>query len=78
MKRTTDYPLQKVTLNLRLGDWGWLRTMHGRAGASKVIREMVKGHVERSKMAAQQARTDPQLNLPLDAILDATNGAGDE
>lgn len=76
MKRTTSFPLQKVTLNLRLGDWEWLRMMHGRAGASKVIRDMVMGHVERSKMAAQQLRTDPQLNLPLDAILDATKEAG--
>lgn len=69
-KRKAPYELQKVTLNLRLGDWEWLRSMHGREGASKVIREMVMGHVERSRAAAEQ-RFAPigQLNLPLDAVL---------
>jgi len=76
MKRTTSYPLQKVTLNLRLGDWEWLRIMHGRAGASKIIREMVIGHVERSRLLAEQARTDPQMDLPLDAIIEGVKNNG--
>ena len=62
-KRKEDYPLEKVTLNLREGDWDWLKAMHGRLGASKVIRELVIGHRKRSEeLAAQRI---PQLELDL-------------
>lgn len=72
MKRKEDYPLQKVTLNLRDGDWEWLRTMHGRLGAAKVIRELVIGHRKRAEeLAAQRAATLGQLVLP---IADLTEG----
>lgn len=68
------YELQKVTLNLRLGDWEWLRTMHGE-GAGKAIREMVIGHVNRSKAAAEQRYSSIQLSLPLDAIIEGVKDA---
>jgi len=59
--RKEEYPLQKVTLNLRDGDWNWLKEMHGQLGASKVIRELVMGHRKRSEERA--ARRHASLNL---------------
>lgn len=47
MRRKEPYPLEKVTLNLRKGDFGKLQVLHGRLGAGKVIREMVIGHINR-------------------------------
>jgi hypothetical protein len=47
MRRKEDYPLQKVTLNLRQGDFEYLRHLHGRQGAAKVIRRLVMGHIKR-------------------------------
>jgi len=57
--RKEAYPLQKVTLNLREGDWEWLRQMHGSLGAGKVIRELVMGHRARTE---NRITTQP-LNL---------------
>lgn len=70
--RKEAYPLEKVTLNLRQGDWEWLRTVHGKKGASKVIRELVKVHRERSEeLAAQRVdnSAEHQLKLPMEDIL---------
>lgn len=47
MRRKEDYELEKVTLNLRRGDFERLRGLHGRLGASKVVRELVMGHIKR-------------------------------
>lgn len=47
MRRKADYPLQKVTLNLREGDFGRMQLLHGRTGAGKVIRYLVMGHLKR-------------------------------
>ena len=47
MRRKEDYKLEKVTLNLRDGDFARLRHLHGRLGAGKVIRELVIGHIKR-------------------------------
>ena len=52
-RRKLPYDLQKVTLNLRRGDFEWLRVIHGRDGASKVIRDMVQAHVDRVRNKAQ-------------------------
>jgi hypothetical protein len=70
MKKKESYPLQKVTLNLREGDWEWLKAMHGKIGASKVIREIIIAHCERAKSAAQQSVKDIQLEFPLDSIIE--------
>jgi len=62
--RKETYPLQKVTLNLREGDWEWLRQMHGNLGAGKVIRELVMGH---------RARTENRVTTPplrIEGVLD--------
>lgn len=47
MRRKEDYVLEKVTLNLREGDFARLRALHGRLGAGKVVRELVRGHLKR-------------------------------
>jgi hypothetical protein len=54
MRRKEDYQLEKVTLNLRMGDFERLRGLHGRLGASKVIRELVVGHIKRVEETVNQ------------------------
>ena len=54
MRKKEDYDLQKVTLNLREGDWDRLRGLHGRQGASKTIRELVIGHLDRVDARIEQ------------------------
>jgi hypothetical protein len=54
MRRKENYPLQKVTLNLRAGDFERLRNLHGRLGAGKVVRELVMGHIKRVEEAVGQ------------------------
>lgn len=54
MRRKEAYPLEKVTLNLRQGDFARLQVIHGRLGAGKVIREMVIGHIKRVDEAVAQ------------------------
>jgi hypothetical protein len=64
MRRKEDYELEKVTLNLRKGDFARLRELHGRLGAGKVVRELVLGHIKRvEETVAQRAG---QLALPLE------------
>jgi hypothetical protein len=55
MRRKEDFELEKVTLNLRKGDFERLRGLHGRLGAGKVIRELVMGHIKRVETGAAQA-----------------------
>jgi len=65
MRRKETYPLQKVTLNLREGDFERLRSLHGRLGAGKVIRELVMGHLKRVDETVAQ-RAPQQIELPLE------------
>jgi hypothetical protein len=54
MRRKEDFDLEKVTLNLRKGDFERLRGLHGRWGAGKVIRELVIGHIRRVEETVNQ------------------------
>lgn len=64
MRRKETYPLEKVTLNLRQGDFERLRVLHGKLGAGKIVRELVMGHLKRvDELVAQRSG---QLNLPLE------------
>lgn len=54
MRRKEAFDLEKVTLNLRRGDFERLRGLHGRLGASKVIRELVMGHIKRVEETVNQ------------------------
>ncbi len=46
MRRKEDFPLQKVTLVLYDGDFARLRDLHPRLGASKVVRTLVRKHIQ--------------------------------
>lgn len=62
MRRRENYELEKVTLNLRKDDFARLRTLHGRLGASKVIRELVIGHLKRvDETVAQKTAPAPAV-----------------
>ena len=61
MRRKEDFELEKVTRNLRKGDFERLRGLHGRLGASKVIRELVMGHIKRVEETVNQ--NIPHLHL---------------
>ena len=64
MKRREAYPLQKVTLNLRAGDFDRLRILHGsKKGAGRVVRELVIGHLKRVDERMK-------LEVPLEARLE--------
>jgi hypothetical protein len=70
VRRKEDYNLQKVTLNLRSGDFDRLRTLHGRLGAGKVIRELVIGHIKRvDETVAQRASINELRPLKVEDIL---------
>lgn len=59
MRRKEPYPLEKVTLNLRQGDFNRLQVLHGRIGAGKFIREMVIGHIDRVNRHVEQVLPSP-------------------
>lgn len=64
MRRKEDYALEKVTLNLRKGDFVRLRDLHGRLGAGKVVRELVIGHIRRvEETVAQKPHVEAVPNL---------------
>lgn len=54
-KRKSDYPMQKVTLNLYEGDMDRLMTLYPKFGAGRIIRELVRAHLN---------KIDAQLNQP--------------
>ena len=54
MRRKEDQPMTKHSLNLLAGDFNKLRDMHGRLGAGKVIRLLVRGHISRAEERAAQ------------------------
>lgn len=68
MRRKEDYPLEKVTLNLRKGDFAKLQVMHGRLGAGKVIRELTIGHIKRveDKVEEKLGSVESPSIIPID------------
>ncbi len=62
--RQEGYPLQKVTLNLRDGDFDRLQNLHGKLGAGKVVRELVIAHLRR----VDEALAQRQLILPFEEL----------
>lgn len=63
MRRKAPYPLERVTLNLREGDFRRLQILHGRDGAGKIIRDMVIGHIARVEERVAQAAPVPGATL---------------
>lgn len=69
MRRKEAYPLEKVTLNLREGDFGRLQVLHGRLGAGKVIRELVIGHITRvERRVAEAVPANTNTLLPTEEL----------
>ena len=54
MRKKETYDLQKVTLNLREGDWDRLRDLHTPQSASKIVRDLVIGHLTRVEAEVNQ------------------------
>jgi hypothetical protein len=64
-----EYPLERVCVNLREGDWEWLKQMHGRIAAGKVVRELVMKHRRKTEAIAEQKNPSTHLNLNLEGVL---------
>lgn len=54
MLRKEEYPLEKITVMLREGDFKWLQEVHPRLGAAKVVRYLIIKHRERVEARAEQ------------------------
>lgn len=57
MKRKSDYPLEKQTLNLRKGDFARLQELHPQLGAGRVVRELVVAHIDRVALKLGEPET---------------------
>lgn len=70
MKRRSDIPLQKVTLNLFEGDMSVLQEHYPRIGGSIAVRALVRKHVNELLASAAERRgvTIRQLDLPVDLV----------
>jgi hypothetical protein len=68
MRRKEDYPLQKVTLNLRDGDFEYLRDLHGKVGAGKIIRNLVIKHIKtvQEKVALEEHLSTDNVKIEED------------
>lgn len=56
MIRKEAYPLEKITLKLRKGDFKWLQDMHPELGAAKVVRQLIITHIKRVEAKTQDDR----------------------
>ena len=59
MQRKERYPLRRLHINLRRGDFEKLHYLHGREGAGRVIRRLVIDYLKDKKLPHQ-------LDLPLE------------
>lgn len=64
--RREDYPVKKYTVNLFQGDLEALQELFPRAGASRVIRNLVRSFLNKLK---SQSPTEP-VELPDDILAD--------
>lgn len=71
MRRREDQPITKHSLNLFAGDFARLQHLHGRLGAGKVIRVLVRGHIQRAEERAAQALPDLSMTEIGDLDLEA-------
>ena len=67
MRRRETIEIEKVTLNLFKGDRFRLQDLHGRLGYGKVIRELVRSHIERAEAAAEG-------KVPAEPVTEAKDG----
>ena len=70
MKRKEDQPLSKHTLNLYEGQLDKLQELHPRLGAAKVIRMLIKKHLDEVLGgAAESFKLVPETQIKLEEIL---------
>lgn len=70
MKRKSDKPLSKHTLNLFAGQMEWLQDNHGRLGAAAVIRELIGAHIRQTQEGlAQRVEPIPPTQVKLEELL---------
>jgi ribonuclease PH len=63
MRRKEDRPLQKVTLNLFAGDYNQMQALYPRAGAGKIIRELVRRHLRDNESRHNRPASDLAIDL---------------
>jgi hypothetical protein len=70
VKRKEDQPLTKHTLNLYEGQLDKLQELHPRLGAAKVIRMLIKKHLDDvQEGVAQKFEPVPPTEVKLEQIL---------
>jgi hypothetical protein len=62
VRRKEAEPLKKHLVSLYEGDFEELQSLHGRLGASKVIRILVRAHLKRAKEKAAQAAKPVEID----------------
>tara|TARA_R110000868_G_scaffold134284_4_gene346201 strand:+ start:634 stop:840 length:207 start_codon:yes stop_codon:yes gene_type:complete len=66
-RRKETLPIQKCTLNLYAGEFAKLQELYPRAGAAKVVRELVHAHLRNIEEQVAQQTTPIQIeDLPDD------------
>ena len=53
MPRKVPHPLQKITLNIRHGDFAKLRELHPDLPVSEVIREILHGYIAKVEVTTK-------------------------
>lgn len=61
-----EAPLEKATLNFFKGDLAELRRLYSKAGASMIVRELVRNHIRKVHEEAQRNMpVMPQVNVEI-------------
>lgn len=75
MKRKSDIPLQKHTLNLFRGEFDRLQEIYGLTGASAVIRTLIHNHLKRCE--EKIARRMEELDIRTRGIMNIDSNTAD-
>ena len=68
--RKEEYPLEKITLKLREGDFKWLQDMFPQIGAAKAVRTLIITYRKGVEDKAQKRQPSPsELKLNLEEVL---------
>lgn len=68
MKRKSDKPLSKHTLNLYEGQAEKLQELHPRLGAAYVIRKLIEKHIAEAETLAAEAVPEPTVDFNVEEI----------
>lgn len=63
MRRKEDHPLEKVTMLLYKGDFIKLQMLHSDMGASKVVRKLIRQHLNVVEERLISKTKETQLNF---------------